>query len=111
MTHSQICPDSLLEEIHRHHGAASDLVVRWCPGCGAVTVDEDFNGKVFPGAYKEMRFPKLVGKTLAFGLLNNVIPMETLGDRDKDIILRDLMRRRNAEKKSENTDSKPTEIA
>ena len=33
-------------------------VVRWCENCGAVVVDIDFDGRIFPGQVKKMIFPK-----------------------------------------------------
>lgn len=48
-----------LAEIYRHAGAASDAVVRWCVGCGAVVVDEDFDNRTIPGTYCAMRFPQM----------------------------------------------------
>lgn len=47
-----------LQTIYRREGAGSDAVVRWCPKCGAVVVDEDFDGRTHPGAYMSMRFPE-----------------------------------------------------
>lgn len=37
------------------------VVVRWCPLCGAVVVDMDFDGRTKPGDVMPMRFPKSVG--------------------------------------------------
>lgn len=33
-------------------------VVRWCSECGAVVVDEDSDGRIHPGGYIKMMFPK-----------------------------------------------------
>ena len=56
-THEEICgPDSLIV-IYVHAGAASDAIVRWCGICGAVVVDEDYDGRTNAGAYMPMRFP------------------------------------------------------
>lgn len=33
-------------------------VVRWCPDCGAVVVDEELDGRVYAGSVMKMRFPK-----------------------------------------------------
>lgn len=50
-----------LEEIHRD-GRNSPLgeyeVVRWCPNCGAVVIDVEVDGRVYPGRVSGMRFPK-----------------------------------------------------
>ncbi len=32
-------------------------VVRWCPKCGAVVVDCDYDGRINPGQILKMRFP------------------------------------------------------
>jgi hypothetical protein len=37
-----------------------ETVVRWCPTCGAVVIDTDFDGRTNPGAIMKMKFPKLV---------------------------------------------------
>jgi hypothetical protein len=34
-------------------------VVRWCPTCGAVVIDTDYDGRTKPGDVMPMRFPKL----------------------------------------------------
>ncbi len=57
MTHEEKCGKDSLQEIHRHYGAGSDAVVRWCNKCGAVVVDEDYDGRTHPGSYVAMRFP------------------------------------------------------
>ncbi len=57
MTHAEACPDVELEVIFTHYKAASEAVVRWCPNCGAVVVDEDYDGRTNAGAYMPMRFP------------------------------------------------------
>ena len=43
------------------HRDKEDVVVRWCRECGAVVVDVDNNGVVFPGKIKDMQVPKKVG--------------------------------------------------
>jgi len=44
-----------LDEIYR---VEIDAVVRWCPICGAVVVDEDCDNRIAPGAIMKMRFPQ-----------------------------------------------------
>ena len=39
--------------------AISDEVVRWCKYCGAVVVDEDYDGRTNPGFIKPMQFPTI----------------------------------------------------
>jgi hypothetical protein len=57
VTHEQQCGPSSLIVIYRREGAASDQVVRWCGICGAVVVDEDYDGRTSPGSVMPMRFP------------------------------------------------------
>jgi hypothetical protein len=42
--------------------AYSDEVVRWCKHCGAVVVDEDSDGRIYPGQIKQMQFPAIAKK-------------------------------------------------
>ena len=35
-------------------------VVRWCPECGAVVVDLDYDGRTKPGYYKKLQYPNIV---------------------------------------------------
>lgn len=53
--------------IWRETGAASDAVVRWCQDCGAVVVDEDYDGRTHAGRYMAMRFPNRVARGSAEG--------------------------------------------
>jgi hypothetical protein len=57
VTHEEICGDDTLREVYRHHKAGSDAVVRWCFRCGAVVVDEDYDGRTNIGTYMPMLFP------------------------------------------------------
>lgn len=59
MTHEERCGINSLEVIYTEYGAVSEHVVRWCPKCGAVVVDEDFDGRTNPGAVLKMRFPHM----------------------------------------------------
>lgn len=34
-------------------------VVRWCPTCGAVVVDKEIDGRVFPGTIRKLQAPQL----------------------------------------------------
>lgn len=34
-------------------------VVRWCINCGAVVVDIDVDGRIAPGLFMRMKFPKI----------------------------------------------------
>ncbi len=56
-THEERCGANSLLALYRHGGAASDAVVRWCQRCGAVVIDEDYDGRLNPGAYMQMTFP------------------------------------------------------
>jgi hypothetical protein len=37
----------------------SSVVVRWCQDCGAVVVDEDYDGRTNAGSIMKMRLPKI----------------------------------------------------
>ena len=37
-------------------------VVRWCPKCGAVVVDMDYDNRTSPGYYREIDFPEITTK-------------------------------------------------
>lgn len=50
-----------LKEIDRTHCAYDeDFVVRWCQNCGAIVIDLEVDGRLFPGHYMKMKLPKLV---------------------------------------------------
>lgn len=49
-----------LKEIHRievNSPLGEDIVVRWCPNCGAVVIDFEVDERVSPGGVMKMRFP------------------------------------------------------
>lgn len=48
-----------LLDIFANENAISSAVVRWCADCGAVVVDEDYDGRTNPGQYVEMLFPNM----------------------------------------------------
>lgn len=48
-----------LKEIMRTSDGFVDKVVRWCPDCGAVVVDMDSDGRVYPGRFMKMKLPVL----------------------------------------------------
>ncbi len=37
-------------------------VVRWCPECGAVVVDMDYDNRTHPGYYKKLQYPNITKK-------------------------------------------------
>lgn len=37
-------------------------VVRWCPECGAVVVDLDYDDRTNPGYYKKLQYPNITKK-------------------------------------------------
>ena len=37
-------------------------VVRWCPKCGAIVVDMDFDNRTNPGYYKKIEYPEITCK-------------------------------------------------
>ena len=49
----------MLIEIYRDPNSYNgDAVVRWCPLCGAIVIDVDFDGRTAPGRIMTMRFPR-----------------------------------------------------
>lgn len=49
-----------LVTIYSDGGDKESTEVRWCPTCGSVVVDEDFDGRTNPGALLPMRRPKIL---------------------------------------------------
>jgi hypothetical protein len=47
-----------LQEIYSE-GQDTRYVVRWCTDCGAIVVDVDVDGRVMPGRYSRMKFPRI----------------------------------------------------
>ena len=37
----------------------TERVVRWCPECGAIVVDMDYDGRTKPGHYMKMQLPNI----------------------------------------------------
>lgn len=52
-----------LIEIYRSYGGFGDEVVRWCPDCGAIVVDHDVDGRVYPGKHMKMKLSELYIET------------------------------------------------
>ena len=48
-----------LIEIVKNNLAISEEVVRWCSYCGAIVVDEDYDGRTNAGQIRPIQFPKL----------------------------------------------------
>lgn len=44
-----------LQPIHYH----GHMVIKWCAKCGAIVGDAQEDGRVFPGSYFKMIFPKI----------------------------------------------------
>lgn len=87
MKHAELCGDMPLMVIYNHEGAASSRVIRWCPNCGAVVVDEDIDGVTKKGAYTKMMFPKLAGAKIAQMLaIGEMVPRD-LSTIDQETIL------------------------
>lgn len=93
MKHSELCPTIELVVVSEEPGAASDKVVRWCPNCGAVVVDEDFEGRILPGRYTKMRFPKSAGMKIAKALVEGDFSPGDLPVADQERLLEDVGRR------------------
>lgn len=39
-----------------------ELAVRWCPQCGAIVVDREFDGRLDPGYYQKLKYPEITEK-------------------------------------------------
>lgn len=48
-----------LKAIYTDSDGFADVVVRWCPLCGAIVIDNDFDGRVYPGKVMPMKLPEL----------------------------------------------------
>ena len=55
-----------LEKIAEYGSDMESKVVRWCPICGSVVVDVDYDNRLKPGGVMKMRSP------LIFATLNRV---------------------------------------
>lgn len=55
------CKEGLhpLKEIMRTDDGFADIVVRWCPDCGAIVVDAECDGRIYAGHRMKMVLPKL----------------------------------------------------
>ena len=52
-----------LKVIHvQNKGYDTELVVRWCPKCGAIVVDMDYDNRTKPGYYQELSYPEITQK-------------------------------------------------
>lgn len=47
------------EEILRKEFLYSDTVVKWCPVCGSVVIDEEADGRIYPGKKMTIKSPKI----------------------------------------------------
>lgn len=43
-------------------GHDEEAVVRWCPKCGAITVDMDYDNRRYAGYYTELIYPEITLK-------------------------------------------------
>lgn len=43
----------------------TEKVVRWCPECGAIVIDMDYDGRTKPGHYMNMCFPNITDNVLS----------------------------------------------
>lgn len=41
-------------------GIDEEKVVRWCPECGAIVVDLDYDNKTKPGYYRKLQYPNII---------------------------------------------------
>ncbi len=49
-----------LQKIVESGGDQESIVVRWCSACGAVVVDNDYDGRTNPGAVRKMVLPDII---------------------------------------------------
>ena len=59
-----------LKEISRSSDGFTDKVIRWCPVCGALVIDMENDGRVYPGHYKKMQLPTLCKNKIHGGKIN-----------------------------------------
>ena len=72
-------------------GFDTEEVVRWCPKCGAIVVDMDYDNRTKPGYYKKIQYPEI---TLKYGYedynFNNMVKADRFliiyNNRDEDRI-------------------------
>ena len=48
-----------LKTIYTDSDGFVDVVIRWCPECGAVVIDNDVDGRVYPGKVMPMKLSNL----------------------------------------------------
>ena len=48
-----------LKTIYTDSDGFVDVVIRWCPECGAIVIDNDVDGRVYPGKVLPMKLSKL----------------------------------------------------
>ena len=48
-----------LKTIYTDSDGFVDTVVRWCPECGAIVIDNDVDGRVYPGKVMPMKLSNL----------------------------------------------------
>lgn len=65
-----------LRDIFRIDGQLDDIVVSWCPTCGAVAVDAEIDGRTDPGAHVAMKFPKSAKGSSPCGVAHAYEPEE-----------------------------------
>lgn len=56
-------PEFLTPILYKDMGWNVTANVMWCKECGAVVVDGESDGRVSPGRYVAMRFPKIAAGT------------------------------------------------
>ncbi len=45
--------------VYSHGTEDEEVVVRWCPICGAIVVDRDINGRTYAGAVRPLQASRL----------------------------------------------------
>lgn len=51
-------------------------VVRWCPECGAVVVDMDYDGRTSAGYYKKLQYPNITKQQGMENSTNKLLPAD-----------------------------------
>lgn len=69
------CKDGLhpLKEITRIIDGFVDKVIRWCPDCGAIVIDMECDGRVYPGHYRRLVLPRVIkeNRTNIFAVIDS----------------------------------------
>jgi hypothetical protein len=48
-----------LKVIYTDSDGFADIVIRWCPECGAIVIDNDVDNRIYPGKVMPMKLSRL----------------------------------------------------